>query len=357
MKNKKSEYIRRDHDETQEVTTSLNFTGDLIVKDATAPNQPVTLKQVNEASSTIKNELIAALPITLKPLEKLSFRIEGYNTRNANTGAFVAAIAYYPGFAGITFPTKTGSILVPVGWSWGATEFNGITTYNNFRANIVGIKRIYYAVKDYSATNISATRQISTPETQEDKDYLNNLGYPIIVVHCEAERNIHFGSSANYYDWSCPIFAFKPYGQTFLYTSGQNCVGLLTANYTSVATSYIDFWIENDDYRSIGNFIQNVVGVTFGASFSSSENYGAPGYKFQMFKNNYLEIDQNVENGNGRFYTFVNISENEAYNDFAFSQAFLTAYGAVANINYLQLGFKSRIKYNNSTKTYSVETT
>lgn len=356
MKNKKSEYIRRDYNETQEVTTNLNFTGDLIVKDATTPDQPITLKQVNEASDTIKNELIAALPTSLKALEKLSFRIEGYNTRNAKTGGVNASCNTYSGFAGITFPTKTGSILVPVGWSWGATEFNGITAYNNFRANIVGIKRIYYAVKDYSATNISATRQISTPETQEDKDYLNGLGFPIIVVHCEADKNYHFNSSQNYYDWSCPIFAFKPYGQTFLYTSGQNNIGTITA-YSSVAVSYIDFWIENDNYNSIDNFIQNVVGVTFGTTFSGGYNYGAPGYKFQMFKNNYLEIDQNVENGCERLYTFVNISEDETYNDFAFSQAFLTAYGAVANINYLQLGFKSRIKYNNSTKTYSVETT
>ena len=358
MKNKKSEYIRRDYNEVQEVATNLNFTGDLSIKDGVEPNHPVTLRQVTEASNNIKNELVAALPATIKPLEKLSFCIYGENYRTPTTGGVVTSINHYPGVGGICFTQENGAIMIPVAYSWGE-GFNAVTTYS-YVAEIMGVKQLYYIVADSTTANkipLKDRRRVEYPLTQEDKDYLGGFNSPIVCVNMENQNNYHFTSSQNYYDWSSCFCAFKTFAQGNIGYSSQASSGLLTAN-SSVSTNYLRFWIENDtDYNSLDNFINSVVGFTFGSPFTNSSNYGCPCYRIQMFKNNYLEIDELVEwykHYTSRCYHFVNISENEAYNNFEFASEFLASYGSTANINYLQLGFKSRIKYNATTKKYEV---
>lgn len=358
MKNKKSEYIRRDYSETQEVATNLNFTGDLSIKDAAAPNQPATLKQVTEASNNVKNELITAFPTTIKPLERLSFCIYGENYRDPKTGAVIGSTNSYAGIGGICFAQENGAIMIPVAYSWGE-GFNEIKTYS-YVAEIMGVKQLYYVVAGSTTadkTPLKNRRLVEYPLTQEDKDYLNAFNLPVVCVNMENQNNHLFTASQNYYDWSSCLCAFKCFAQHNIGRPGQINSGMTTSN-SAVSTNYLRFWIENNaDYNSLDNFINSVVGFTFGTSFSGNSNYGCPCYRIQMFKNNYLEINELVEwyaHYTLRCFHFVNISENEAYNDFEFAPDFLTSYGNSANINYLQLGFKSRIKYNSTTKKYEV---
>lgn len=358
MKNKNSEYIRRDYNEAQEVLTDLSFTGDLTIKDATEANQPVTLKQVNEVGSNIKNEVIAALPVGTKPLERLSFCIYGENYRDPTTGAVRASIGSWASIAGICFAQENGAIMIPVAYSWGE-GFNNVTTYS-YVAEIMGVKQLYYVVADTTTadkTPLKDRRRVEYPLTQEDKDYLDAFNLPIVCVNIDNQNNYHLTSSQNYYDWSSGFHAFKTFAQANIGKSTQTNSGFLSAN-SSVSTNFLRFWIENSaDYNSLDNFINSVVGFTFGSAFSGANNYGCPSYRIQMFKNNYLELNELVEwyaHYTLRCFHFVNISENEAYNDFEFSPDFLATYGNTANIDYLQLGFKSRIKYNATEKKYEV---
>lgn len=356
-----SEYIRRDYNKIQQVRTQLNFKGEVTVPETNSEDGAVPLKQLNSVINTAKTEIIEQLSnsLTIEDLQKISFHYEGIQPRNDN-GNLVSAVNNYPGIAGITFCTKSEEILTPIAWSWGETEFDDISGYNNFLSYIKGIKRIYYAVMPYENRVIAQQRRIKATPDEQDNQYLRSLDYPIVCVNCEAYNNYHFSSSQNYYDWSCPIMAFKPYAQKFLYSSGQDNIGMLTCSSVGVTTNYLDFWIETDEWDSLDNFVNNVVGVTYALCFSGVSNYGNPGLRVMMFKNNYKEMDVKLWPNssqllNARGPIFMNISEDEQYNNFSFSNSFLQKYGNTTNIAYLNSPMTGRVKYNSMDKNYTVE--
>ncbi|TLD85809.1 hypothetical protein [Helicobacter sp. MIT 05-5294] len=354
MKNKVSEYIRLNYNEKQEVSTPLDFKSDITCKAATQDFNPVVFSQLDNLSSTIKQEILDALPTGAKPLERLEFNINGYNTRNATSGAVVGTIGSYAGVGGIAFMDKRGYPLECVGFTYGE-NYSSISIHNNFAANILGVKELYFAPQEsegYSNWTHRNLRLLHTPLTQEDQDYLEGLGREIICIKVEYDKNYLMTSSQNFYEWETPVCAFKTHAAVNALTAGtQVNLGLLTQA-SALGTFFLRFWI--DDEESLNNFINNIIGVTFGTCFSGAINYGNLGYNFKMFKNNYCEINVDVENPSGRFYNFVNISENEANNSAEWDTAFLATYPQTANIGILNLGFKKRVIYNNTTKTYEV---
>lgn len=363
--NNTSEYIRLNHNNKQDVTTNLNFKNTVTCKEATNQNEVVNLGQIGNISNDIIQELKDTLQIPIKTVDKLEIRINGYNNRNQSTGAVINSLNGYNGFGGMVFMDNRHYPLQVVGFSWGA-NYNNITVYNNFMAYIMGVKKVYFALqpnhnfiawvtnKAGVANNI---RMCKEPLSDEDKEYLTNIGTDIICISTEYENNFLFNSGQSFYDWESPLTTFKSYCFSNPPGTQINCGSLWAYNNNS-AVCYQTMWIENDDFNSLDNFLSNVIGFSLGSCSSGASNYGSGMLGVTLCKNNYKEIDDVRFNITGRMYAFINISENEANNDAVWDPDMLATYPSATNVGILNLGFAAgRIKYNATTKEYYWEAT
>ena len=139
----------------------------------------------------VVQEVTNILQTPVNIVNKIKITINGYNRRNQSTGSVFNSNNSYSGFGGMAFMDTRHYPLQVVGFSWGA-NYNNITVYNNFMANIMGVKKVYFALQPdhkFIAWTTNNIRMCKEPLSDEDKEYLTNIGTDIICISTEYENN------------------------------------------------------------------------------------------------------------------------------------------------------------------------
>ncbi len=240
-----SEYIRLNYNKEQEVTTNLDFQGNLKVKEPIQDLNPATKLYVDNKAQQALNDLKAQVP-QVETINKIKWsfnQIGAYGTAN------------YSGVGCFTFLNQDGYPYQIVAYS-----FQHPTIITSLTAQIITANPSIVWLAPTNANNIAnanwnidGARQITSTPTQEDLDYLSGF-QGLIQVKLMLDS---YPLISNFNDWAIMPKAFQC-TQIKALSDTQANTGILIAAYYSLAFS---FWI--DDLESIVNYLDNVKGLNF----------------------------------------------------------------------------------------------
>lgn len=285
-----SEYIRLNYNKEQEVTTNLDFQGDLKVKEPTQDLNPATKLYVDNKAQQALNDLKAQAP-QVETINKIKWsfnQIGSYGSSN------------YSGLGCFTFLNQEGYPYQIVAYS-----FQHPTIITSLTAQIITANPAIVWLAPTDANNIAnanwnvnSARQITATPTQEDLDYLAGF-QGLIQVKLIIDS---YPLISNFNDWVIMPKAFQ-LKQLKALSGTQSSTGILpTASY-SLAFS---FWI--DDLDSIVNYLNDVKGLNFMMLASSSSS---------IYATRTLQIEQSFNDKFINYSGIINPFRNNTANPIA----------------------------------------
>ena len=271
-----SEYIRLNYNKEQEVTTNLDFQGNLKVKEPTQDLNPATKLYVDNKAQQVLNDLKAQAP-QVETINKIKWsfnQIGTYGTSNySSVGCF-------------TFLSQDGYPYQIVAYS-----FQHPTIITSLTAQIVTANPAIVWLAPTDANNIAnanwtvdSARQITATPTQEDLDYL--AGFQGLI---KVKLTMDSYPFSNLDNWVVMprVFQLK---QSKTLSGTQINTGIAIDKNYSLAFS---FWI--DDLESIVNYQNDVKGLNF-MMLASSGSY--------IYATRTLQIEQSF---NDKFINYSGI--------------------------------------------------
>lgn len=250
-----SEYIRLNYNEKQEVSTALDFQGNVNVKTPTQDSNPATKGYIDDLVAQELDDLKITSP-QVETINKIKWsfnQIASYGTGN------------YSGLGCFTFLNADGYPYQIVAYS-----FQHPTIITTITTAIITANPAIAWLAPTDATNIAGAnfivgtaRQITATPTQEDLDYLASFNGLIQVKI----RNESYPFVTNPQDWMTTPKLFQLI-QAKLLSGTQVNTGIFPNSYYSLAFS---FWI--DDLSSILNYLADVKGLNFMMGASSGSNF------------------------------------------------------------------------------------
>lgn len=271
-KNITSEYIRRDFNKLQTVSSNIDFKGDLTVKDATADNNPVNFKQV-------KDYVAANSPNTAA--QKLNYAIFDFQSLyNTASGSDQTS---YPRqcLSNVLFLKQNGKQFVMVAcsryvnWETGiaaTSNAGGIANYNYQYAWLADIEEVLAAKPDYNYNTYTNATLILDPNniTQEEQDKLNSWNATLLKVRYRV--NYKYSSNDNWQSVNCLFNTQK--GDLNILTKYSGACGYLS----DIAGSWLElrFDFNTDEERSK---FKEIVALQFAPfAYNPGSAYGGTGY-------------------------------------------------------------------------------
>ena len=161
-----SEYIRLNYNKEQEVTTNLDFQGNLKVKEPTQDLNPATKLYVDNKAQQILNDLKAQVP-KVETINKIKWSFNQLGTHGRNN---------YSGLGCFTFLNQDGYPYQIVAYSF---QHPTIIALTSITAQIIGANPAIVWLAPTDANNIAnanwyvdSARQITATPTQADLEYL-----------------------------------------------------------------------------------------------------------------------------------------------------------------------------------------
>lgn len=326
-----SEYIRLNHNIQQEVSTDLDFKGNLLVKAATANNNPVTLKQIKDRKTQIENAILGAAVIPNEKINKVTFTFKQSSARGSGSGIGNGG---YTGLASIIFLKQDGSPLYPIAFTKGieATGYNVNLTNANYAAYQTANRDDNWWYIWFSDTLTPdlltiyrgydgpiGVRTIADPNnlSQEDTDYFAQFN-KVLKTRCRKTSSMAYNS--NNVDWEHPMKAFcsKLCYSRLLGGASDYRNGLITD-----LPCYCDIIIEAEPSPLLFDIVAAQFLPFAGSGANYTSRYGYVGFTevFKLINDKYLETYVNFKNlvnsriSSGNAWLCVNLTRDVANND------------------------------------------
>lgn len=331
-----SEYVRRDYNQQQNVTTELEFVECPQVIDGTADNHPVNLAQVKTKVESLADSILVP-----KTDEKITSAIINYYQGWGANNTWAGTTTYY-GVGQFMLLTKNKECLYPVAFTLANNLYNWTPKMTSAQYDLSGgwqgTHYYIWLAKEEDLTDevialynqnqgASLVRKISDPHnlTQEDEDYFAQFNQ---VLRIKAENHTFAPSNSN--NWAHPLKMFNVSldNDSIFSTSAQSNLGILSRNgVLNPLCLTLTFEDLNED-----SIFWDIVGIQFlpfgcSGSYANSTIYGGAGgtngeTRIELIYNDrYIQhewIFRNMLNTRLRanhVFCGINLTKDETYNN------------------------------------------
>lgn len=307
-----TEYIRRDFNQKQDVTTALDFQGRVNVPLATQPTHPVQYSQLEGIKTDVIAELQKQLPnIQLEVIK--TCRLEFYSL--AFQGTSLGNATLY-GCLNLIPLLEDGTRLYCVAW----TKYKG--TNDNYPKNPDDYAVVWLS-ENYGVNSLLSNKRViedADSLTEADLEYFEQYGGVENLLPVKVNT---FSYTSNYYDWNAPPYGFKTAREkvTLVSKAAQVSFSWLS-NYG--AKNVLTFPYDNPLFKKI--VALQIIPVGNVTSYSTNYLYGVPMLFYKkLWNDKYIDtsfvlpqIDRTHINNRGIYINFPFVKD-ERFNEVVYN--------------------------------------